>query len=118
MPSATASGSSAVAPVTASKHGPAIGEYAAQVITGARAPEPRFSYATKSQDQGRTVKWTEAPQNRSCGAPATFPATRNVARPVSEANTPAKHAPWSEATHAPQAQTGMPAGTMGKLRSR
>jgi glycine/D-amino acid oxidase-like deaminating enzyme len=38
------------------KHGPAIGEYAAQVITGARAPEPRFSYATKAQTQRRTVR--------------------------------------------------------------
>lgn len=38
------------------KHGPAVGRYAAELVTGARArPEPRFSLATKSERQNRSV---------------------------------------------------------------
>ncbi|HYD38471.1 MAG TPA: FAD-dependent oxidoreductase [Allosphingosinicella sp.] len=38
------------------KHGPAVGRYAAQLITGAlSAPEPRFSLASKGERQERAV---------------------------------------------------------------
>jgi sarcosine oxidase len=38
------------------KHAPAVGRYAADLLTGARArPEPRFSLATKSERQHRSV---------------------------------------------------------------
>jgi sarcosine oxidase len=38
------------------KHGPAVGRTAAELATGARAgPEPRFSLATKSERQNRSV---------------------------------------------------------------
>jgi sarcosine oxidase len=38
------------------KHGPAVGRYAADLLTGAlAAPEPRFSLATKSEQQNRSV---------------------------------------------------------------
>lgn len=37
------------------KHGPAVGEYVAQVISGNAKPEPRFSLATKERVQQRTV---------------------------------------------------------------
>ena len=38
------------------KHGPTMGEYVADQITGKAAPEPRFSLATKEQVQHRTVR--------------------------------------------------------------
>ena len=37
------------------KHGPAVGEYVASQILGTRAPEPRFSLASKGEVQQRTV---------------------------------------------------------------
>jgi glycine/D-amino acid oxidase-like deaminating enzyme len=37
------------------KHGPAVGEYVAQIIFGNVAPEPRFSLATKQRVQDRKV---------------------------------------------------------------
>jgi glycine/D-amino acid oxidase-like deaminating enzyme len=38
------------------KHGPAVGRYAAQAVTGALSrPEPRFSLASKSERQARAV---------------------------------------------------------------
>lgn len=38
------------------KHGPAVGRYAADLVTGTlSAPEPRFSLATKAEVQHRTV---------------------------------------------------------------
>jgi monomeric sarcosine oxidase len=38
------------------KHGPAVGRYAAQLVTGAlAAPEPRFSLASKGERQDRAV---------------------------------------------------------------
>lgn len=37
------------------KHGPAVGEYVAQMITGIGTPEPRFSLATKRKVQQREV---------------------------------------------------------------
>ncbi len=38
------------------KHGPAVGAYAAQLVTGTlAAPEPRFSLATKGERQDRAV---------------------------------------------------------------
>jgi glycine/D-amino acid oxidase-like deaminating enzyme len=38
------------------KHGPAVGRYAAQLLTGTlQRPEPRFSLATKGEQQGRAV---------------------------------------------------------------
>ncbi|HEY6660998.1 MAG TPA: hypothetical protein VI031_07640, partial [Pyrinomonadaceae bacterium] len=37
------------------KHGPAVGEYVAEMISGARAAEPRFSLATKQKVQERKV---------------------------------------------------------------
>ncbi|MEA3002769.1 MAG: hypothetical protein QOH81_1557 [Sphingomonadales bacterium] len=38
------------------KHGPAVGRYAADLVTGALAgPDPRFSLATKSERQNRSV---------------------------------------------------------------
>ena len=37
------------------KHGPAVGEYAAQMITGRCTPEPRFSLATKQRFRQREV---------------------------------------------------------------
>ena len=38
------------------KHGPAVGRYAAQLLTGRlEAPEPRFSLATKADTQNRAV---------------------------------------------------------------
>jgi glycine/D-amino acid oxidase-like deaminating enzyme len=37
------------------KHGPAVGEYAAQIAAGGRDPEPRFSLASKAGAQRRTV---------------------------------------------------------------
>jgi sarcosine oxidase len=38
------------------KHGPAVGRYAARLLTGAIGrPEPRFSLATKSDEQNRSV---------------------------------------------------------------
>jgi sarcosine oxidase len=38
------------------KHGPAVGRYAAELALGRlRAPEPRFSLATKAEDQHRAV---------------------------------------------------------------
>lgn len=37
------------------KHGPAVGEYVAQMISGNATPEPRFSLATKERVQERKV---------------------------------------------------------------
>ncbi len=37
------------------KHGPAVGEYVAQMISGTATPEPRFSLATKQRVQERKV---------------------------------------------------------------
>jgi len=37
------------------KHGPAVGEYVAQIISGNATPEPRFSLATKQRVQERKV---------------------------------------------------------------
>ena len=37
------------------KHGPAVGEYVAAMITGSNKPEPRFSLATKERVQQRKV---------------------------------------------------------------
>jgi sarcosine oxidase len=37
------------------KHGPAVGEYAAEMITGRGTPEPRFSLATKQRVRQREV---------------------------------------------------------------
>ena len=37
------------------KHGPAVGEYVAQMLSGNGAPEPRFSLATKEKVQERKV---------------------------------------------------------------
>jgi glycine/D-amino acid oxidase-like deaminating enzyme len=38
------------------KHGPAVGAYAAKLVTGALArPEPRFSLASKGERQARAV---------------------------------------------------------------
>jgi glycine/D-amino acid oxidase-like deaminating enzyme len=37
------------------KHGPAVGEYAADRILGRREGEPRFALAAKAQVQRRTV---------------------------------------------------------------
>jgi len=37
------------------KHGPAVGEYVAQMLNGSAAPEPRFSLATKQKVQQREV---------------------------------------------------------------
>jgi glycine/D-amino acid oxidase-like deaminating enzyme len=38
------------------KHGPAVGRYAAQAVTGTlRTPEPRFSLASKGERQARAV---------------------------------------------------------------
>jgi len=37
------------------KHGPAFGEYAADMVLGEGKPEPRFSLSTKSTQQQRTV---------------------------------------------------------------
>jgi glycine/D-amino acid oxidase-like deaminating enzyme len=38
------------------KHGPAVGQYAADLVTGRLArPEPRFSLATKGEVQHREV---------------------------------------------------------------
>lgn len=37
------------------KHGPAVGEYVAEIISGTRVPEPRFSLATKERVQERKV---------------------------------------------------------------
>jgi sarcosine oxidase len=38
------------------KHGPAVGRYAADLVLGRlRTPEPRFSLASKAEDQGRAV---------------------------------------------------------------
>ena len=37
------------------KHGPAVGEYVAQMLSGAGTPEPRFSLATKERVQDRKV---------------------------------------------------------------
>jgi glycine/D-amino acid oxidase-like deaminating enzyme len=37
------------------KHGPALGEYVARLITEGGATEPRFSLATKEKMQQRTI---------------------------------------------------------------
>ena len=37
------------------KHGPAVGEYVAQMISGSATPEPRFTLATKERVQQRKV---------------------------------------------------------------
>jgi sarcosine oxidase len=37
------------------KHGPAVGEYVAALVTGTGEPEPRFSLGTKSEHPARTV---------------------------------------------------------------
>ena len=38
------------------KHGPAVGRYAADLALGQlRTPEPRFSLATKAEEQARAV---------------------------------------------------------------
>jgi glycine/D-amino acid oxidase-like deaminating enzyme len=37
------------------KHGPEVGRYAAERLTGTITPEPRFSLATKSDTHGREV---------------------------------------------------------------
>ena len=37
------------------KHGPAVGEYVAEMIFGRGTPEPRFSLASKKKVRGRTV---------------------------------------------------------------
>ncbi len=37
------------------KHGPAVGEYVADLIVGRRTPEPRFALAAKQTKQDRTV---------------------------------------------------------------
>lgn len=37
------------------KHGPAVGEYVCQMLTGSLKPEPRFALATKQSAQARTV---------------------------------------------------------------
>jgi sarcosine oxidase len=38
------------------KHGPAVGRYASELALGQlRAPEPRFSLASKAQEQARAV---------------------------------------------------------------
>ncbi|MBV8207367.1 MAG: FAD-dependent oxidoreductase, partial [Acidobacteria bacterium] len=37
------------------KHGPAVGEYVAGLIAGERAPEPRFSLASKAERQKRAI---------------------------------------------------------------
>ncbi len=37
------------------KHGPAVGEYVADLLHGHRAPEPRFSLASKASRQSRAV---------------------------------------------------------------
>lgn len=37
------------------KHGPAVGEYAAEMITGSGTPQPRFSLATKQRVRQREV---------------------------------------------------------------
>ena len=47
------------------KHGPAVGTYAAGLLTGTlRNPEPRFSLATKGERQDRAVHSTPAPRPR------------------------------------------------------
>ena len=39
------------------KHGPAVGRYAADLVTGGpRTPEPRFSLASKADAQARSVR--------------------------------------------------------------
>ena len=35
------------------KHGPAVGEYVAEIMSGRGTPEPRFSLATKERVQAR-----------------------------------------------------------------
>ena len=38
------------------KHGPAVGDYAARLLTGTlAAPEPRFSFASKGERAARAV---------------------------------------------------------------
>ena len=38
------------------KHGPEVGRYAAELVTGRlKTPEPRFSLATKAEEQNRAV---------------------------------------------------------------
>ena len=37
------------------KHGPAVGEYVAERLTGGGAPEPRFGLATKQAAKKRAV---------------------------------------------------------------
>jgi sarcosine oxidase len=37
------------------KHGPVVGEYVAEMMTGRGTPEPRFSLASKGKVRGRTV---------------------------------------------------------------
>ncbi len=38
------------------KHGPEVGRYAAELLTGRlKSPEPRFSLATKAEQQNRAV---------------------------------------------------------------
>jgi glycine/D-amino acid oxidase-like deaminating enzyme len=37
------------------KHGPAVGEYASEMIAGTGTPEPRFSLATKQRFRQREV---------------------------------------------------------------
>jgi glycine/D-amino acid oxidase-like deaminating enzyme len=37
------------------KHGPAVGEYAARIMSGSGIPEPRYSLASKERVQERKV---------------------------------------------------------------